>query len=111
MIQELREGFALPTLCLEQFWASEAALRLATLPYNLTVLFPRPLGGPQKVTLQSLRFWLLVTAGVLSHPGGKTTVTLAVPVRERGWWRRRWDKILSPFPNCNAVENRPVFSG
>lgn len=111
VIKELREGFALPTLCLEQFWASEAAWSLATLTYNLTVLFQRPLGWQQKVTIQSLRFWLFVTAGVRSHPGGKTTVKLAVPVRERGWWRRLWDKILSPFPHCNAVENRPTFSG
>ena len=27
VIKELREGFALPTLCLEKFWATEAALR------------------------------------------------------------------------------------
>jgi len=26
VIKELQAGFALPTLCLEQFWASEAAL-------------------------------------------------------------------------------------
>jgi len=111
VIKELRTGFALPTLCLEQFWASEAALSLATLTYNLTVLFQRHLGWQQKVTIQSLRFWLFVTAGVLSHPGGKTTVKLAVPARERAWWRRLWEKILSPFPNCNAVENRPAFTG
>jgi hypothetical protein len=59
---------------------------------------------------ENLRFWLFVTAGVLSHPGGKTTIKLAVPPRERGWWRRLWEKILSPLPNCNAVENRPAFS-
>jgi Transposase DDE domain group 1 len=110
VIKELREGFALPSLCLEKFWASEAALSLATLTYNLTVLFQRHLGWQQKVTIQSLRFWLFVTAGVLSHPGGKTTIKLAVPERERGWWRRLWEKILSPLPNCNAVENRPAFT-
>lgn len=49
VIKELREGFALPTLCLEN-------------------------------------------------------------VRERAWWRRLWEKILSPLPNCNAVENRPAFT-
>lgn len=110
VIKELHEGFALPTLCLESFWASEAALSLATLTYNLTVLFQRFLGWQQKVTVASLRFWLFVTAGVLSHPQGKTTVKLAVPERERGWWHRLWEKILSPFPNCNAVENRPTFT-
>jgi hypothetical protein len=111
VIKELQSGFALPTLCLQSFWATEAALSLATLTYNLTVLFQRHLGWQQKVTIHSLRFWLFMTAGIISHPAGKTTLKLAVPRRERNWWRRLWEKILSPFPNCNAVENRPVFSG
>jgi len=110
VIKELQSGFALGTLCLESFWATEAALCLAVLTYNLSVLFQRHLGWQTKVTIQSLRFWLFVTAGVLSHPRGKTTIKLAVPWRERDWWRRLWDKILSPFPNCNAVENRPALS-
>jgi hypothetical protein len=38
------------------------------------------------VTLRNLRFWLFVTAGVLSHPAGKTTIKLAVPKREQDWW-------------------------
>ena len=110
VIKELQSGFALPTLCLEKFWATEAALSLATMTYNLTVLFQRHLGWQQKVTIHSLRFWLFVTAGVLSYAQGKTTIKLAVPHRERAWWQRLWDKILSPFPNCNAVENRPAFT-
>ncbi len=111
VIKELQAGFALPTLCLAQFWASEAALSLATLTYNLMILFQRHLGWQHKVTLRNLRFWLFVTAGVLSHPAGKTTLKLAVPHRERDGWRRLWEKILSPLPNCNAVENHPAFTG
>jgi hypothetical protein len=110
VIKELQSGFALGTLCLESFWATEAALSLAVLTYNLSVLFQRHLGWQTKVTIHSLRFWLFVTAGILSHPKGKTTIKLAVPPRERDWWHRLWGKILSPFPNCNAVENRPAFS-
>lgn len=111
VIKELREGFALPTLCLRSFWATEAALSLATLTYNLSVLFQRHLGWQKKVTIHTLRFWLFVTAGVLSHPQGKTTIKLAVPPRERHWWSQLWEKILSPWPNCHAVENRPAFTG
>ena len=110
VIKELQQGFALPSLCLRSFWATEAALSLAALTYNLTVLFQRHLGWQQKVTIQSLRYWLFVTAGVLSHPAGRTTIKLAVPIRERAWWRRLWEKILSPIPNCHAVENQPAFS-
>lgn len=110
VIKELQQGFALPTLCLRSFWATEAALSLAALTYNLTVLFQRHLGWQQKVTVQSLRYWLFVTAGVLSYPAGRTTIKLAVPLRERAWWQRLWEKILSPIPNCHAVENRPALS-
>jgi len=110
VINELQAGCALPTLCLENFWGSEAALSLATLTYNLIILFERQLGWQQKVTLRNLRFWLFVTAGVLSHPAGKTTIKLAVPKRERDWWRRLWEKILSPIPHCNALENQPAFT-
>ena len=111
VIKQLQQGFALPTLCLESFWATEAALTLATLTYNLTVLFQRHLGWQTKVTIHSLRFWLLRTPGLIAHPAGKTTIKLAVPPRERGWWSCLWEKILSPLPNCNAVENRPAFTG
>jgi hypothetical protein len=44
VIKELSEGFALPMLCLEKFWATEATLSLAVLTYNLSVLFQRHLG-------------------------------------------------------------------
>lgn len=111
VIKELQSGFALGTLCLESFWASEAALCLAVLTYNLTVLFQRHLGWQTKVSIHSLRFWLFVTAGIISHPKGKTTIKLGVPPRERTWWQHLWEKLLSPFPNCNAVENKPAFSG
>ncbi len=111
VIKELHAGFALPILCLEQFRASEAALILATLTCNLAVLFERHLGWQRKVTLRNLRFRLFVTAGGVSLPAGKTTIKLAVPLRERDWWQRLWEKILSPLPNCNAVENQPAFTG
>jgi hypothetical protein len=110
VIKELQQGFALTSLCLHSFWATEAALSLATLTYNLTVLFQRHLGWQTKVTIHSLRFWLFITPGLITHPAGKTTIKLAVPPRERDWWSRLWEKILSPFPNCNAVENRPAFA-
>jgi hypothetical protein len=110
VIKELQQGFALTTLCLQSFWATEAALCLASLTYNLTALFQRHLGWQQKVTIHSLRFWLFTTPGIIAHPAGKTTIKLAVPHRERDWWSRLWEKITSPFPNCNAVENRPAFA-
>ncbi len=110
VIKELQSGFAWPALCPEKFRASEAALSLATLTYNLTVLFQRHLGWQQKVTIHSLRFWRFITTGGASRPQGKTTIKLAVPKQKRNWWHRLWKKILSPFANGNAVENQPAFT-
>ena len=69
VIKELQQGFALPSLCLRSFWATEAALSLAAVTYNLTVLFQRHLGWQQKVTIQTLRYWLFVTSVVAAVMG------------------------------------------
>jgi len=107
VIKELDAGYGLPQLACETFWATEAVLAFGVLAHNLVVLFERKLGWLEAVTVGSLRYWLFVRAGVLTHPQGQTTIKLAVPRKERDWWHRLWDKLLSPFPNCNAVENRP----
>jgi len=60
---------ALPSLCLRSFWATEAALSLAAVTHNLTVLFQRHLGWQQKVTIQTLRYWLFVTSVVAAVMG------------------------------------------
>lgn len=107
VIKELDAGYGLPQLACQTFWATEAVLSFGVLAHNLVVLFERKLGWLEAVTVGSLRYWLFVTAGVISQPQGRTTIKLAVPAKERDWWRRMWDKLLSPVPNCNAVENRP----
>ncbi len=55
-------------------------------PTGEQVVLGRHLRWQHKVSLRNLRFSLLVTAGVLSHSAGKSTIKLAVPERERDWW-------------------------
>lgn len=109
IIKELDAGYGLPELACRDFWGTEAALSLGVLAHNLIVLFERKLGWLEAVTIGTLRYWLFVTAGVISQAQGQTTIKLAVREKERDWWRRLWEKLLSPFPNCNAVENRPAL--
>jgi len=109
VIKELDAGYGLPELACKDFWGTEAALSLGVLAHNLIVLFERKLGWLEAVTIGTLRYWIFVTAGVISHAQGNTTIKLAVPQKERDWWQRLWEKLLSPFPNCNAVENRPAL--
>jgi len=110
VIKELDAGYGLPDLVCQSFWATEAALGFGVLTHNLIVLFERKLGWMEAVTLGSLRYWLFVTAGIISRPQGQITIKLAVPLKERDWWRTLWDKLLSPHPNCNAVGSRPAFA-
>jgi hypothetical protein len=56
VIKELDYGFGLPKLCCKNFWATEAALSLAVLTYNFSVLFARHLGWLDKVTIGTLRY-------------------------------------------------------
>jgi hypothetical protein len=108
VIKQLDADFALPKLCLQKFWSTEAALSLAILSYNLMQVFQRHLGWMDRVTATTLRFRLFTTGGILSETGGVTTIRLAVrDPEERAWWRRLLEKMISPVPNCNSVAPVP----
>lgn len=107
VIKELDAHFGLPQLCLKKFWATEAALSLAVLAYNLCVLLQRHLGWQERVSAGTLRFRLWGTGGVVSRTGGVTTIRLSVPARQRAWWHALLTKLVCPFPNCNAVAPWP----
>lgn len=108
VIKQLDADFALPKLCLEKFWGTEAALSLAILSYNLRQLFQRHLGWLERVTAATLRFRLFTTGGIISETGGVTTIRLAVrEPQERAWWRALLEKTISLIPNCNAVAQSP----
>jgi len=107
VIKELKDGFGLGGFCCQGFYATEAALSLAVMTYNLTVLFARHLGWLEKVTINTLRYRLLRCAGIISRSQGRTTVRLGIPKETRDWWAAIWEKLLSPWPNCNAVGQSP----
>ena len=67
VIKELDAGYGLPDLVCKDFWATEAALSFGVLAHNLIVLFEHKLGWQEAVTLGTLRYWLFVTAGIISR--------------------------------------------
>lgn len=77
---------------------------MVVMAYNLVELFERFLGWSQRYAVGSLRFHLFLCAGVLSRAAGVITIKLAQAPKRRSWWRRLWERISSPLPNCNAVE-------
>jgi hypothetical protein len=105
VIRELDECFGLPQFSLKKFYATEAALSLAVLSYNLCILFQSHLGWLDRVTAATLRFLVFTTGGVISRTGGYTTIRLAVrQPNHRHWWTCLLEKLSCPFFNCNAVE-------
>ena len=108
VIKQLDADFALPKLCLQKFWGTEAGLSLAVFSCNLCVLFQRHVGWMDRVRAATLRYRLFTTGGIISQTGGVTTIRLAVREEsERAWWRRLLEKIQSPVPHCNAVPALP----
>lgn len=110
VIKQLDLDFALDKLCLQKFFATEAAMSLAVVAYNLCVLFQRQLGWMDRVTAATLRFRLFTTGGIISQTGGRTTIRLAVPTAQRAWWRALYEKLLNPFPNCHAIPSCPPLA-
>jgi len=55
VIKQLGMDFALDKLCLKKFFATEAAMSLAVMAYNLCVLFQKHLGWMDRVTAATLR--------------------------------------------------------
>ena len=110
VVKQLDMDFALDKLCLKKFFATEAAMSLAVVAYNLCVLFQRHLGWMDRVTAATLRFRLFSTGGIISNTGGRTTIRLAVPVEQRPWWRSLYQKLLGVLPNCNAIPSCPLIN-
>ena len=112
VIKELDGDFALPKLILSKFWATEAALALAVISYNLVVLFQQKLGWQhERITAKTMRYWIFVTAGCLTSHARNRVLQLAIPPGQRDWWRRVWEKIACPWPNCHAVGHAAPPSG
>ena len=107
VIKELRHGFGLPGLCCQKFFATEAALSLCVFTYNLATLFCRHLGWLERVSITTLRYRLFGCAGIISRAQNRTNLKLGIPPPHRAWWQAIWEKLLSPYPNCNAVAQRP----
>ena len=110
VIKELKHGFGLGGFCCRNFFATEAALCLSVFTYNLSVLFARHLGWLQNQTIATLRFRLFSCAGIISRSQGQLTLRLQLPAHARPWWQGIWEKIMSPWPNCNSVEQSPATS-
>ncbi len=100
VIKELEAGYGLADLACKDFWGTEAVLSLGVLAHNLIVLFERKLGWLEAVTLGTLRYWMFVTAGVISQAQGRTTIKLAVPKKKESGGEGFGKNFCPRFPTA-----------
>lgn len=111
-IKELKADFGLDSFVLRDFWATEAALGVAMLAYNLMSVF-RHAVMRQKVhhTLATLHHQVLAVGAYWEadskkdNQTSKPTLRLAVTRKRRPWFEGLWANAAKPVRLSNALRN------
>jgi Transposase DDE domain group 1 len=107
-IKELKTDFGLDSFNLDAFYATEAALSVAILAYNLYALMRLTLGpGKTRHTLSVMRFKHFAIAGYMQLRNGKRTLVLSLK-EER---RPRFERLRETVQNATfPLTVEPIFS-
>jgi hypothetical protein len=107
-IKELKADFGLDSFCLRDFWATEAALGVAMLSYNLMSVF-RHAVLRQKVhhTLSTLHHKVLAVGAYWDKPSEdeKPSIRLAIARRRRPWFEGLWANAGEPVKLKSMTSN------
>lgn len=96
-IKELKYDFALEGFNLKDFYATEAALRMVNLAYNLISLFRHVSSeGSKNQRIQTIRLNCYAVAAWMTKRGNSKVLKVAVPIKKRQWM----DGIFSKMENC-----------
>lgn len=116
-IKELKYDFAADSFCLQDFWATEAALNTVMLAYNLMSLFRQALvksvivktglSNPIQHTLQTLRYKLFARPAYTTTESRKPILNLAIAMQHRAWMQGLWDQAKSFDLPATFVAARP----
>jgi hypothetical protein len=90
-IKELKADFGLDSFNMDQFWATEAALGMAMLAYNLMSLFRQAvMRSDVHHTLATLHHKVFALGGFWDPGADKKVLRLAVVRRRRKWFEGLW---------------------
>jgi len=93
-IQELKQDFGAEGFCMDSFYATEAAMRMVMVAYNLMSLyrlFSRQTRVHQR--LATLRFNCFAVGSWLVKQGNKTILKMSVPLKRRQWFDGLFENI------------------
>jgi hypothetical protein len=101
-IKELKYDFGADSFCMQNFWATEAALQLVMLAFNLMSLFRQAVlqstvtragkSRPIQHTLSTLRQQLFAKAGRIVQGKNRRVLKLAMAMRPRQWFEGLWNR-------------------
>lgn len=98
-IKELKYDFGLDSFNAQSFWATEAALHMAMMAYNLMSLFRQAVlkqlsatGKDVQRTLATLRHQLFAQAGYITQKNKSPTLKLATAKLRREWFSGLWNQ-------------------
>ena len=85
-IKELKYDFALEGFNLKEFFATEAAIRMVNLAYNMISLFRQVSSEkPKQQRLQTLRLNCYAVGAWMTKRGNSQVLKMAVPIKKRKW--------------------------
>jgi len=93
-IKELKEDFGAGGFCMENFCATESAMRMVMVAYNLMSLF-RILTHQKQAQpkLSTLRFNCFAVGSWISTHGNEKVLKMSVPLKRRQWYEGLFSKI------------------
>src|SRR4051794_33255280 len=95
-IKELKEDFGVEGFCMDDFCATETAMRFVMVAYNLMSLFRQlTLQTQPQPTLSTLRFNCFAVGSWTVKDGETMILKMAVPLKRRQWY----DSLFSSIEN------------
>jgi DDE family transposase len=86
-IKELKEDFGVEGFCMDDFCATETAMRFVMVAYNLMSLFRQLTHQKQaQPKLSTLRFNCFAVGSWISEHGRKKVLKMSVPLKRRQWY-------------------------
>ena len=97
-IKELKEDFGVEGFCMDDFCATETAMRFVMVAYNLMSLFRQLTHQKQaQPKLSTLRFNCFAVGSWISEHGRNKVLKMSVPLKRRQWY----DGLFSNIKNLN----------
>lgn len=105
-IKELRQDFGLNSFSLNEFYATESALTVAMMAYNLMAIFRLfVMKSEVQHTLSTLRFKTFAIGAYFQKVKGKTILRMALAKQRRKWFDGLWNasnQVHTPLIFSNA---------